>query len=72
MEQVEAYLNLDRVQSALGFEEHLDFQVVNIELNQKWANTSEAFIPSSRELKIVLDEKDTPVLFLNGNHDITT
>lgn len=38
--------------------------------NEKWNEQSDITLPSSREVSRLLDEKNTPILVLNGNNDI--
>lgn len=68
MEQVAAYLNREAVQQALGFSQRR-FEVVNMRFNALWSQQGEAFVPTTREMGRLLDEKQTRILVLNGNND---
>ncbi|KAM0283776.1 hypothetical protein ACHAQH_002366 [Verticillium albo-atrum] len=68
MEEVAAYLNLEEVQKALGLPRRR-FEPVNMEFNSLWAQQSEIFLPTTREIARILDDKKTPILVLNGNND---
>ncbi|KAI2601740.1 alpha/beta-hydrolase [Hypoxylon sp. NC1633] len=63
------YLNLPRVQQALGLG-RWNFSSVNWDLNSRWQASNEIFMPTTRELTYILDETPTRVLVLNGNNDI--
>ncbi|KAI1871595.1 uncharacterized protein JN550_004589 [Neoarthrinium moseri] len=70
MEEVELYLNSSNVKSALGFPSSFDYKVVNFDFNVKWMAGGQAFVPKTRELIDILDNKHTPILVLNGQNDI--
>lgn len=66
---LETYLNLPRVQLALGFH-NLNFSAINFDLNKRFDDTHNTNIPTTREVSYILDETETSVLVLNGNNDI--
>lgn len=68
MQEVGKYLNREEIQEALGFAPRL-FEPVNMKFNALWSQQSDIFLPSSREIVRVLDQKKTPILVLNGNND---
>ena len=70
MSEVEIYLNLPRIQTALGFKEPVKYEAVNMDLNEKWSSQTDISVPSTREIALLLDSKHTPVLFINGNNDV--
>lgn len=69
MEQLDRYLNSPLVQEALGTE-HWNYTVINFDINARWVDSNEIFMPSTRELTYILDDTPTRVLMLNGNNDI--
>ena len=70
MEEVEKYMNSEKLQRALGFERAINYSVVNMDLNKKWETHTDMVIPSTRELSNILDDKATPILVVNGNNDV--
>ncbi|CCF34407.1 carboxypeptidase Y [Colletotrichum higginsianum] len=68
MQEVRKYLNREEVQEALGFQPRT-FEPVNMEFNANWSRQGDVFIPSTREIARLLDQKKTPILVLNGNND---
>ncbi|KAH9905658.1 alpha/beta-hydrolase [Xylariomycetidae sp. FL2044] len=67
--QWEEYLNLARVQAALGVD-HWNYSAVNFEQFDRWNASKEIYLPTTRELQYILDETSTRVLVVNGNNDI--
>ena len=68
---IDAYLNSPRVQDALDLPTRpWNFSVVNWDTNTRWEQSNEMYLPTTRELRYILDETDTRVLMLNGNNDI--
>ncbi len=67
--QFDKYLNSPRVQEALGLEDW-NYSAINFDINSRWQESNEIFMPTTRELKYILDETTTRVLVLNGNNDI--
>ncbi|KAK3934648.1 Alpha/Beta hydrolase protein [Diplogelasinospora grovesii] len=63
------FLNLLHIKKELGFGEEFTYQGINFELNQKWMESRDAFVPSTREVSYLLDKTPTRVLVLNGNND---
>ena len=68
--RIDGYLNAPRVQEALGLAHPWNFSVVNWDTNARWEQSNEIYLPTTRELRYILDETDTRVLMLNGNNDI--
>ncbi|KAI9147040.1 Carboxypeptidase Y [Paramyrothecium foliicola] len=64
------FLNREWVQDRLGFTEHLNFSLIDFELNQRWSDDAQIFLPTTRELTWLLDETKVRILFINGNNDI--
>ncbi|KAF7535653.1 hypothetical protein G7054_g5168 [Neopestalotiopsis clavispora] len=69
MEQVGQYLNTEWVQQALGLND-FDFRPVNGDFSEKWSNLPDPYLPSTREIRRILDMKNTPVIVLNGMNDV--
>lgn len=63
------YLNTERVHKALGMAANFTYYGVNMELNGRFCASGECSIPTTRELRYVLEEMDTKVLVINGNND---
>ncbi|KAH8195414.1 hypothetical protein TruAng_010421 [Truncatella angustata] len=70
MTQVDAFLNLDIVKRALELPSEFVFSSVAWEFNEKWSNTTETYVPTTREVAKILDVKQTSVLVINGMNDI--
>ena len=68
--RLNGFLNAPRVQKALGLTHPWNYSVVNMDTNARWEASNEIFLPTTRELRYILDETDTRVLMLNGNNDI--
>lgn len=69
LDQFDIHLNSPLVQNALGLE-NFSYSVISWDINQRWEESNEIFMPSTRELRYILDETATRVLMLNGNNDI--
>ncbi|KAH9897374.1 alpha/beta-hydrolase [Xylariomycetidae sp. FL2044] len=69
-ESYEGYLNLPHVQESLGLEYHWNFSAINFDLNHRWDVSNELYLPTTRELRYILDETPTRLLVFNGNNDI--
>lgn len=63
------YLRQKHVLEALGFPADFFYQTVNLDLNGKWEESGDMFLPTVRELTSILDDSDVSVLVLNGNED---
>lgn len=71
MVHYESYLNSDKLQKALGIEEaHWNYSSINFDLNERWVDSGEMFLPNWRETSYILDETETRILAINGNNDI--
>ncbi|KAI2612651.1 alpha/beta-hydrolase [Hypoxylon fragiforme] len=64
----DTYLNLPKVQAALGVD--WIFSAINRDLNTRWEASLGFYLPTTRELQYILDNTGTRVLALNGNNDI--
>ncbi|ORY66577.1 Alpha/Beta hydrolase protein [Pseudomassariella vexata] len=66
------YLNQPKVQEALGFGLHREWNYtpINYEMNDRWHESRDMYMPTTRELTWILDETETKVLVMNGNNDI--
>lgn len=67
--QFQKYLDSPPVKEALGLE-NWNYTPINYDINTRWLNSNEMFMPSTRELRYILDETPTRVLMINGNNDI--
>lgn len=63
------YLNRPWVQERLGFA-NVSFELIDFELNNRWAQSKNVYVPTTRELTWLLDETNVRILFINGNNDI--
>lgn len=61
------YLNLPRVQEALGFQR--EFEGVNMDLGSRFQASGDTDRPTTRETSYILDKTDIKVLVMNGNQD---
>ncbi|KAF2665465.1 carboxypeptidase Y [Microthyrium microscopicum] len=68
---VRRYLDSDSVKKALGLKSSFKYDPMNEAFNEKWTNGVDATVPSTRQIATLLDAKDTKVLILNGNNDIS-
>jgi hypothetical protein len=69
MQEAKHFFNTDFVMEALGFK-NFTYNPINEVFNEKWADQVDVTVPSSREIALLLDQKNTSVLVLNGNNDI--
>ncbi|EKG15442.1 Peptidase S10 serine carboxypeptidase [Macrophomina phaseolina MS6] len=63
------YLNRPWVQERLGFA-NVSFELIDFELNNRWAQSKNVYVPTTSELTWLLDETNVRILFINGNNDI--
>lgn len=64
-----AYLNQAWVQERLGFW-NVSFELIDFDLNERWTESKNAYVPTTRELTWLLDNTHVRILFINGNNDI--
>ncbi len=62
------YLNQPHIQEALGFE-NFNYSGINYDMNTRFEDSGDIAMPTTREVSFILDETQTDVLLLNGNHD---
>ncbi|KAJ5719877.1 Alpha/Beta hydrolase protein [Penicillium malachiteum] len=70
------YLNRPEIQQKLGFESTIPFQSINFDLNMKWSLNPKTYIPTTREITFLLDDRfesggNVAVLVINGEYDVT-
>lgn len=64
------FVNQSWAKKELGFPEGYDFRALNWDLNRRWEESLEMFIPNTREMVYILDNTEIRVLVLNGNNDV--
>lgn len=57
------------MQERLGFW-NVSFELIDFDLNERWTESKNAYVPTTRELTWLLDNTHVRILFINGNNDI--
>jgi len=64
------WLNRAEVKKGLGVDEGVEYKVFNATVNRAWGSKGVMAVPTTREVRYLLDETPTSVLVVNGNNDI--
>lgn len=59
------------MQAQLGFSKKFDFKGIDFTLNQRWTNTGDPLLSSTKDLTYILDKNDVRILVMHGNNDVS-